>query len=116
MAPDFDPVLFRKGVSMHTGLKDHYDTLSRQELINLLRQAQCLPEKRVRNSQIDIGFLYASPLVYRDQVGLKALRELNFIKEAQTIKESVRKSGKAVKFKSMVATEEHFDEMLRLEP
>ena len=66
MKPDFDPVQFRKGVSMHTGSQDNYETMSRAELINLLRQAQFVPEKRVRSSQIDIGFLHASPLVYRD--------------------------------------------------
>ena len=66
MQPDFDPILFRKGVSHVPGNQDHYETLSRKELIQLLRQVQYLPEKRVRSSQVDIGFLFASPLVYRD--------------------------------------------------
>ena len=65
---------------------------------------------------MDIGFLFASPLVIRDGAGLKALDPLNFMREAKAIKESIKKTEKAAKFLSMVATEENFEKMLRKEP
>ena len=61
-------------------------------------------------SRLDIGFLFASPLVIRDsKTSQKAPVQIDFIREAKIIKESVKRTGKAVKFLGMVATEENFD-------
>ena len=58
--------------------------------------------------------MFASPLVIRNGDGrLNALDPLDFTRESKAIKESVKKTGKAAKFLSMVATEENFEKMLR---
>ena len=66
-----------------------------------------VPQKKT--SEVDVGFLFASPLLSRDGAGLKNFEPINFTREAKAIKESIRNTEKEAKFLSMVATEENFE-------
>ena len=85
------------------------ENYSKRQLIQLIRESQIKLNRPNTSSKVDIGFLFASPLVFRDGAGLKSIAPLNFMREAKAIKESIRKTSKATKFISLVATEENFD-------
>ena len=75
---------------------------------------------RLKNSSsrkvLDIAFLFASPLLYRDSKGLFNSPELDFVSEMKNIKKAVYKSNKAIKFMSKVATKQSFSDILRTGP
>ena len=66
-------------------------------------------------SKVDIGFIHASPLMYK-KGKLYVPEQLEFLREKETIKQAIHESEKAIKFKSMVATQKNFSEMLSQEP
>ena len=85
----------------------------------LQREIDYLKKQLMRGkskTQLDIGFLFASPLIYRDEDGLFTSPQLTFKTEKRYIKEAIRESHKAIKFKSKVATKENFSDMLRSGP
>ena len=69
-------------------------------------------------NKLDIGFLHASPLISIDENNgkSKVLPQLDYEKEEEKIIEALYESGKAYKFKSMVATKMNFREMMKLQP
>ena len=67
------------------------------------------------SDRLDIGFLHASPLIYKDKV-IKTSPQLNFIQEAKTIKTAMKKTKQNIRFKSMVATKKNLSDMLQLKP
>ena len=69
-----------------------------------------------KDSHLDIGFLHASPLLYHAGNKSIASPQLDFIQEAQKIKEAIIKSDQAIKFKSQVLTRENFRSMISQEP
>ena len=77
-------------------------------------------QKSVR--ELDIGFLFASPLIYRDtstgsrRSGFSVPPPLHFAEEVRNIKHAIKNSKKRIVFKSMVATQANLCEMLNKEP
>ena len=66
---------------------------------------------------LDIGFLFASPLIYKEQcTGSKesysVLDPIEFSKEVQDIKEAATNSNQEITFQSAVATVINFSQML----
>ena len=62
---------------------------------------------------LDFGFLYASPLIYKDVRDWRILPQLDFVSEAKHIKEAIYGSNKAIKIKGKVGTLENFIEFLQ---
>ena len=69
-----------------------------------------------RDDRLDIGFLHASPLIYVDAGKTLSSPQLEFCREAKTIKKALKNTGQNIRYMSMVATEDNFSEMLRLNP
>ena len=69
-----------------------------------------------KESRLDVGFLHASPLVYKEGGLAAASPQLQFMAEKHTIKQCISEANQAIRFRSMVATQEKFSEMLSLEP
>ena len=73
-----------------------------------------------KKASLDIGFLFASPLVFESESNFSdqkmiqnAIPQLQFLQEAKAIKDSIKKSGQDVSFKSTVLTQNNFIEMLK---
>ena len=79
-------------------------------------------QKQDKKKQLDIGFVYASPLIIKEKKNVNGKEiivrstPIEFKKEEKTIKSAIVESEKSIRFKSMVATTENFGEMLELEP
>ena len=74
--------------------------------------------KRKKNS-LDIGYLFASPLIYEAKEVKGTLREVSAIRfqdEIEIIKQAVHESHQAITFKSKVATHSNFVEIINKQP
>ena len=74
--------------------------------------------KRNKNT-LDIGYLFASPLIYENKEAKGALREISAIRfqdEIEKIKQAIQESSQAITFKSNVATPSSFVEIINKQP
>lgn len=74
--------------------------------------------KRKKNA-LDIGYLFASPLIYENKEVKGALREISAIRfqdEIEVIKQAVRESHQAITFMSNVATHSNFVDVINKTP
>ena len=81
-------------------LQDEIDYLNKQ-----LQQAKSY-------EILDVGFLFASPLMFRDGGIEKTFDQLDFQTEKNAIISAIQGSGKAIKFLSNVATKDNLSAML----
>ena len=121
---------FQRNASMNSALNPISNLPKTQFLkeYNFLKKFYFEHQEQVEHQQksphqLDIGFLFASPLIYKNfdpcrtrKEGMEAPPPISFQEEVKNIKQAIRDSEKKIAFKSMVATISNFSEMLNKEP